>query len=424
MENSILQPAKILLPVPEKMKYWPVIACDQFTSQPEYWQQVESIVKEEPSTLSIVFPEVYLEEKSPEKRVENIHKKMNEYKKNILTREIEGYVYVERTLPNGKIRQGLIGKVDLEEYSYEEGATCKILPSEGTLVERIPARLEVRRNAPLECPHILMLLDDANFSIIEPIKKNKNELKKLYQQELMLDGGVVAGWAITDSKEIKRIQEKLNSLNNEKEFKEKYDTNHTVFSCIAGDGNHSLATAKAYWEEVKQTLPKKDWENYPARYCLVEMENIQSDSIEIEPIHRVVFGAQEDDFIESLESFIAEKENKSKKKSSHKFKILCKEKKLEKQIDNTEYAIETASIDAFVEEYKIQHPQITIDYVHGEDAVNDLVKQGAIGIILPPVEKSALFKGVANGGVLPKKTFSMGHANEKRYYLECRNIYK
>lgn len=424
MEKPVLQPAEILLPKEEDMQYWPVIACDQFTSQPEYWQKVASITEDNPSTFSIVFPEVYLENADPEKRIEKIHKKMNEYQKTLLTREVKGYIYVERTLPNGKVRQGIIGTVDLEEYSYEKGASCRILPSEGTIVERIPPRLEVRRNAPLECPHILMLLDDEKFSIIEPIKDNKNRLKKLYRQELMLDGGVIEGWAIEDLEQIKEIQEKLNLLNDKKEFEKKYNTNHAVFTSIAGDGNHSLATAKAYWQEVKQTLTEEEKETHPARYCLVEMENIQNTSIEVEPIHRVIFGAQEEDFMDEFEKFLAVKENKSSKKSCHKFQLIYKNKKVEKQIENSEYAIETASIDDFIEVYRKKNPQISVDYVHGEDSVYELANQGAIGIILPPIKKSDLFKGVANGGVLPKKTFSMGHANEKRYYLECRNIQK
>lgn len=421
MEKPVLQPAKILLPSEDKMEFWPVIACDQFTSQPEYWNQVASLVENEPSTFSIVFPEVYLEDDSP-KRIEKIHEKMEEYKNTVLTQKVQGYIYVERTLPNGSVRQGLIGMVDLEEYSYENGAECKILPSENTLVERIPPRLAVRRGAPLESPHILMLIDDATFSIIEPIKKNKKELKQLYLQELMMGGGTVSGWAITSQEKIKEIENKLLDLNNEKDFKKKYNTEHAVFSCIVGDGNHSLATAKAYWQELKKTITEVEQINHPARYCLVELENVQSRAIEIEPIHRVVFGANEEDFFLNFEKFMLEKENKSTKNSCHKFRIIGQKKKAEKQVKNSEYAIETATIDAFIEQYQAENADIQVDYVHGEDVVAELVEHGAIGIILPTIEKSALFRGVAEGGVLPKKTFSMGHANEKRYYLECRSI--
>lgn len=421
MHKSILNPALIKLPSSEHMEYWPVIACDQFTSEEKYWQEVEKIVRDNPSTLNIIFPEVYLEKNNSEKRIENIHKKMEEYSETILNKEINGYMYVERTLQNGKIRQGIVGKIDLEEYSYEEGATCKILPSENTILYRIPPRLAVRRNAKLESPHILMLIDDEDFMVIEPLKNQKQNMEHMYEQELLLNGGKISGWAITNSEIIKQIKRNFIKLENEEKFKEKYKTNHPSFVMIAGDGNHSLATAKAYWEELKGSLSEEEAKNHPARYCLVEVENIQNKAIEIEPIHRVVFNMQENDFFNELNIFFNIEKNQNVKEY---YEIQCVWKSQNKKIKipKKNYAIETAAVDDFIQEIIKKYKKITIDYVHGENAVLGLAKQGQIGIILSPMQKSDLFKGVANGGVLPKKTFSMGHANEKRYYIECRNI--
>lgn len=424
MQKPVLQTAEILLPEKQEMEKWPVIACDQYTSQPEYWEKVKEIVGNNPSTYKIILPEVFLEKENTKEKINEIHEKMREYEKNILTRKVQGYIYVERVLNSGKIRQGLIGVIDLEEYSYEKGATCRVLPSENTIVDRIPPRLEVRRNAMLESPHILMLADDWDNKIIEPLADKKEKFELLYDQELMLNGGRISGWAVTDINVIKEIENALKLLDNDEKFKEKYKTEHACFSLIAGDGNHSLATAKAYWEEIKLNLSEKEQQNHSARFCLVEIENVQSDAIEIEPIHRVIFRAKEDDFFKQLNDFIEENNNVNNN-IKYKFKCIGKKQEIDAIIKNNRYPIETAVVDDFLQKYQNKNPQIIIDYIHGNKEVKEIVeKEGAIGVLLPPMKKSDLFKGVANGDVLPKKTFSMGHAYEKRYYIECRKINK
>ncbi|MDL2325343.1 DUF1015 domain-containing protein [Ruminococcaceae bacterium OttesenSCG-928-A16] len=426
MQKPVLQPADILLPAKgENLGLWAVLACDQFTSQPEYWQQVEELVGTAPSTLHIIYPEVYLEEENGAARIAKIQASMRQYRQQVLTQKVQGYVYVERTFPGLPPRQGLVGCVDLEDYSYTPGAASRIRPSENTLVERIPPRLAVRRGAALESPHILMLADDTEKAIIEPFAHKKDELELLYSQDLILDGGHVQGWAITSPQDIAQIAAALATLDNPERFAEKYDAQgQPHFALAVGDGNHSLATAKAYWEELKQTLPAAEAEDHPARYCLVELENVQSPAIEIEPIHRVVFGADPACMLRGAALFAGATGGAllPAGQDQQQFVALHKNGQQGIGVSNPHGAIAAATLDAFLQGYAVDHPEIVVDYVHGEDAVRELAQKGAVGILLPPFQKSDLFKGVALGGVLPKKTFSMGHANQKRYYLECRAI--
>ena len=289
---SCFGPAHILLPgenIP--LEKWGCVACDQFTSDRAYWEQADAAVGGCPSTLRLILPEVYLEDEDAARRVENIHAAMDEYSRDVLTRAVDGFVYVERTEQSGRVRQGLVGKIDLEAYSYEKGAHPAIRPSERTVTERIPPRMAVRRGAALETPHVMMLADDPGCTLVEPIGAHKSELKKLYEGELMQGGGHIAGWAVEDPAMLAQIDAALAALGSQEAFDAKYPQARGAkpLTLAVGDGNHSLAAAKACWEELKATLPPEERESHPARWCLAEVCNVHSPAIEIEPIHRVLF---------------------------------------------------------------------------------------------------------------------------------------
>ncbi len=420
--------ANILLPKKGvDLEKWAVIACDQFTSEPLYWHDAESLVGDAPSTLHMILPEVYLEEENVQSRISDIHSSMLTYHDTILTTSFNGFVYIERETSSGT-RQGLVGMVDLEEYAYEKGTHPKIRPSENTVEERIPPRLAVRRGAKLESPHILLLVDDAKKTVIEPLAEKKNTLLPLYDVSLMLGGGSARAWAVTDKKDIDAISNALSALEDENEFYQKYPAakgKTTPFSLAVGDGNHSLATAKALWEETKSTLSQKELENHPARYCLVELENIQSDAINVEPIHRVVFGVGPDAVKNALSKYAKNHGiTVSNIEGGQHFSLVYGENMTEDVylIDAKEPLV-VGSVDAFLELCAAENPEMYVDYVHGDDSVSALVsEQKAVGLLMPPFAKDDIFRGVALGGVLPKKTFSMGHAKDKRYYMECRSI--
>lgn len=429
---AIFNPAEILLPRVDDLGRWAVVACDQFTSEPQYWQRAEALVGDAPSTLRIILPEVYLEGPEVEKRTADIHQAMRDYLESTLSRSVHGMVYVERTMDSGAVRQGLVGTVDLEEYSYEPGATSRIRPSENTVIERIPPRLAVRREAALESPHILMLIDDAARTVIEPLATKKKKLASLYDQELMLGGHRVRGWAVTDPADIEGVLAAIDALDEPQAFAARYSAEQAApFAMAVGDGNHSLAAAKARWEELKLSLGQSEWEGHPARYCLVELENIQSEAIEIESIHRVIFDADPSSLLKAAAAFAATfgeelrpAEKEPMPAGVQLFRILYPDGETSFTVHNAPWPLAAGTFEAFMAEYISKRPAVRVDYIHGEDSVAQLVKQGAVGVLLPPFEKGDLFRGVALGGVLPKKTFSMGHANEKRYYLECRKIQK
>lgn len=433
---ALFNASKILLPEEGfDLEKWAVVACDQFTSQPEYWEAAEELVGAAPSTLNLILPEAYLEQPGVEERTRKIHACMREYLTDVLSQTVEGFVYVERTMESGAVRQGLVGAVDLEAYSYQPGTSPQIRPSENTVVERIPPRLAVRREAALESPHILMLIDDAKNTVIEPLAAKTGSLQKLYDGELMLEGGHIQGWAVTAPEDLAAIQTALEGLGDPDAFYNKYNIEDRAtvkpFTMAVGDGNHSLASAKALWEEIKPTLPVDRLESHPARFCLVELENIQSGAIEIEPIHRVIFDAQPDSLREAVMAYAADHDavcapvpvDHNPAPGEQLFKILRSGKEATcLSVKNSPQPLAAGSFEAFYKVYAEKHPETRVDYIHGEDSVAQLTAQGAVGVILPPFEKEDLFRGVALGGVLPKKTFSMGHAEEKRYYLECRKI--
>ena len=426
-QTSCFSPAHILLPAEQiPLEQWGCVACDQFTSDRSYWERAAEAAAGSPSALNLILPEVYLEESDVPARVAKIHETMEDYAHNVLTRAVDGFIYVERTERSGRVRQGLVGKIDLEAYSYAQGARPAIRPSERTVEERIPPRMAVRRGACLETPHVMMLADDPACTLIEPIGARKNELRKVYEGELMLGGGHVAGWAVEDPALIAQIENALAVLGSQEEYDRKYPdaARRDPLTLIVGDGNHSLATAKACWEELKKTLTPEQAANHPARWCLAEVCNVHSPAIEIEPIHRVLFNVDCAAVLLALVtwsdenmtgcSFGGGKKQPFTLAGPHMANVLSFEEPTE--------PLTVGTIDEFIEYYIKRHSEARVDYVHDEPAVRALCKKGAVAFLMPPFAKSDLFKGVVMGGVLPRKTFSMGHAEEKRYYIECRKI--
>ena len=427
MSEACFTAADILLPaagVP--LDPWACIAVDQFTSQPEYWQRAEQRAENKPSTLHIVLPEAYLDTPQEDARLQSIRRTMEDYRHTVLTRKVHGYVYVERTQMDGTIRQGLVGAVDLEAYDYTSGAKPAIRPSESTVVERIPPRLKVRRGATLETPHVMMLADDAGCTLIEPIGQIKDTLPPLYDGELMLGGGRLRGWAVEDPALVAQVDAALAALADPTAFARRWPAakGQEPMVLAVGDGNHSLATAKAYWEELKPTLTEEQRRTHPARWCLAEVCNVHSPAIEIEPIHRVVFGVSAKELYAALDAWDRQ-QGSSTIASDQRLRLAdaCGESAV--ALANPPAPLTVGSVEAFLADYLPRHPGATVDYIHGESVAMALAAdpaKPATAILLPDFAKADLFKGVVLGGVLPRKTFSMGHAEEKRYYNECRVI--
>ena len=411
--NAFL-PADILLPKTDRMDKWAVIACDQFTSDPAYWERVRKTAEGAVSTINLILPEAELGTEQEPAHTELINKTMQEYlNSDVFTTYKDSYVYVERTLENGSVRMGLVGKVDLDAYDYSIGATSAIRATERTVKERIPPRQRVRRNAPIELPHILMLCDDHEKKLIEPIAAKKNTLPKLYDFDLMEQGGHITGWLVS-GKDAEEFNAALTAYT--ATVGEKYKGLKGVPMVFAvGDGNHSLATAKSCYEELKAQNPDKDLSNHPARYALVELENIHDPAQAFEPIHRVVFNTDPKKLLDTLQ------------------KDACADGGFECQwytetdsgtiyLDRKKSELAVGVLQAFLDDY-LKENAGEVDYIHDDDALISLAKQhGAIGFLLPAMEKSQLFRGVIADGILPRKTFSMGHSREKRYYLEGRKI--
>ncbi len=424
-KNRILAPARILLPREGvDLSRWAVLACDQFTSQPDYWQRVRDYVGDAPSCLDLILPEVYLNEPDVDRRIDAIHRAMAAAQADILTRAVDGFLFLRRTTASG-VREGLVAAVDLEQYSYAPGERPRIRPTERTVTERIPPRLAVRRGAPLECPHILMLADDPGNTLLGPLSAAADRSAPLYDTPLMFGGGRIAGWAVTDPALIEGAIAAVEAF-----ARRPGPDGQPPIALAVGDGNHSLATAKAWWEEVKKGLSPAETAAHPARYCLVEIENIHDPAIRFEPIHRAVFGANADALPEEMTRFFAAQgaalrtgpQAADAGAAAQRFTLLAGGRRLDCALTGSPAPLCVGSIEAFLADWLSSHPGARVDYIHGEDSLAALAAAGAVGLLLPPFEKADLFRGVYLGGVLPKKTFSMGHAEEKRYYLECRAI--
>lgn len=364
MSEACFTAADILLPaagVP--LDPWACIAVDQFTSQPEYWQRAEHLADGKPSTLHIVLPEAYLGTPQEAERLESIRRTMEEYRKSVLTQKVHGYVYVERTQMDGTVRQGLVGAVDLDAYDYAKGSKPAIRPSESTVVERIPPRLKVRRGATLETPHVMMLADDADCTLIEPIGLMKNQLPPLYDGELMLGGGHLRGWAVEDPALIAGIDAALAALADPAAFARRWPAakGQQPMVLAVGDGNHSLATAKAYWEELKPTLSEEQRRTHPARWCLAEVCNVHSPAIEIEPIHRVVFGVGAKELYAALDAW-DQQQGSSTTMSDQRLRLADAHGESAVALANPPAPLTVGSVEAFLADFLPAHPGVTVDY--------------------------------------------------------------
>ncbi|NLI53278.1 MAG: DUF1015 domain-containing protein [Clostridiales bacterium] len=433
--DAAVQVPRVLLPKKGTDYYkWAVVACDQYTSQPAYWEEAKRIVGKAPSTLELILPEAYLEKPGEDERIKSIKDHMREYlDKGVLVEKPQGFVLVSRTV-GGATRTGLVMALDLEAYDYAKGSTTLIRASEGTIVSRIPPRLRIREGAPIELPHILVLIDDPDRTVIEPLAMKKAKLTRLYDTDLMLEGGHITGHLVDGEDDILGVLNALEALKDEKRFAEKYGDRAPMLFAM-GDGNHSFATAKANWEKIKETLPEGERADHPARYALVEVENVHDEGIVFEPIHRVVFGTSGNRAIETILRHLKEQNDCARVElgrllgaqsgDTHILPFITGEVEGAFVVSCPKAQLAVGTLQAALDEAVKEICGAEVDYIHGADVVKDLAKKGgAIGFLLPAMEKSEFFSTVIYDGALPRKTFSMGEANEKRYYLECRSLEK
>ena len=387
------------------MSKYAVIACDQYTSNIPYWDSLKEYVGNSPSTFHMIYPEAYLENTDKESYIASINKNIDSYLKDNVLEDIgESFILVERVTSFGVRRLGLIISVDLEDYDFKKGSKALIRASEATIVERIPPRLQIRKDAAIELPHVLLLFDDKEKTIVEPLYRDRDKLEKVYDFELNKDGGHIRGYKISDVESVV------------KKFDDLYHKNNNGLLFIVGDGNHSLATAKAHWDIVKEKLSEKERETHPARYALVEVNNLYDDGIIFEPIHRILFNVKED-FIPRLRMSCH---------GEHRSYIYSNEGgKVEFFIDENAPQ-DYLQIQTFLDVYLKEHTDVKIDFIHDDEELLNVAKAnpGSVAIFMPALTKDDLFDYLSKDAVLPRKSFSMGHANEKRYYLEAKKITK
>ncbi|GHU70801.1 hypothetical protein AGMMS49992_03730 [Clostridia bacterium] len=429
-------PAEILTPAADvDVTRWAVVACDQFTSQPEYWQQAGRFVGGMPSTLQFILPEVYLNAPDADERKRSILDNMRlAQTKGVFAQPFVGFVLVERSFETDKAagesrppRIGLVTAVDLELYDFSAESTSPIRATEGTIVERLPPRVAIRREAALELPHILLLLQDKERSVIEPVYAKRASLRKLYDAPLMLGGGSIKGWAVDSADDITIIGEALRTL----------PTVNGVRIAV-GDGNHSLAAARAVWLEARDGIPEDQRATHPLHYALAEMCNVYDDGITFEPIHRIVYGAKLAELLAAFVLWVADRggftlikpnelrtSGPSRETVGQSVSFIDSESSVTISITSPPLQTAVGTVQAFLDQWSVMQKQteVSIDYIHGDDVLRDLASApDRVGILLPALDKSELFPAIAKDGALPRKTFSMGHAREKRYYLEARRL--
>ena len=415
-ELNAIRPAEILLPrqdvAPET---WACVACDQYTSQPEYWRKVAEIVGNRPSTLNLMLPECDLKDSGT--RVPKIHAAMAKaLAEGLLEPAVRhGFVLCERTTASG-VRPGLVCAVDLEDYDYAAGTLPLVRPTEQTIAARLPARLTIRRGAPVELTHILILMDDPDRTVLEPLLEKKDALRKLYDFDLMMGGGHLAGWAVEEETDLRAVDEALTRL------REKLGP-HPMLLAV-GDGNHSLATAKSYWNEIREGLTAEERAHHPARFALCEIENIHAEALLFEPIHRVLTGAEAERLIEDWQAYAAARGmTLDSAGEGHAFLLVYPGGERKIVVRNPEGRIPCETIQKFLDAWLGAHPETEIDYIHGENTLRALAgRKGCVGFLLPEIDKRSFFEDVKTLGVLPRKTFSMGEAEEKRFYMEMKRI--
>ena len=413
-------PADILLPKDADMTKWAVVACDQFTSEPEYWEAVEKTVGDAPSTLRLILPEAHLHAPNVEEMIAGINANMTQYLEEGIFQTCEKtLIYLERTQSDGKIRHGLVGKVDLDCYDFTPGSGALIRATEGTVLDRIPPRVRVRKDAPIELPHIMVLIDDPEKTVIEPLTAAADGMTLLYDFDLMQGGGHIKGWLLNDAQQA-AVAEALRALAAPEVQEAKYGLKDAAPLLYAmGDGNHSLATAKRCFEDLKEKLGEAAYAS-PARYALVELVNNHDDALVFEPIHRVLFGVDPEEVLSAFKA--AYPGAYDGEGEGHVIRWCCGDQEGVITVPDPAVQLAVGTLQSFLDAYRKEHP-FEIDYIHGDETVCRLASQpGALGFFLPPMGKEQLFKTVMADGVLPRKTFSMGHAQDKRYYLEARKI--
>ena len=422
--------ADILLPKKSvDMNKWAVIACDQFSSERDYWQRVGDYVGSQPSALNIIFPECYLEDGDKEDRIRKINAKMHEYLENkIFDTYKDCFVLVERKSADGKKRLGLMVCLDLENYSYESGSKTLIRATEGTIVDRIPPRKAIRKDAPMELPHIMVLINDKKRSIIEALYGKKDKLEKLYDFDLMMNSGSIRAWLVNKREDLETVRDGLDGM-----LKGLDDKNRLLFAM--GDGNHSFATAKSTWEDIKASLPEAERANHPARYCLVELENIFDEGLLFEPIHRVFFDVDVEVFDDVLKSVDPTYAKESAADVDSALKSVNREDgkvhfAIEKGGKFHVYSLDKAkaisaprTIQTLIDEIVGKRKIGRIDYTHGVESTISVASKGNnFAVLMPNIFKDDFFDTILRGGAFPRKTFSIGEASEKRFYIEARLI--
>jgi hypothetical protein len=437
--SDILLPTKSI-----DYKKWSVIACDQYTSEPDYWNNVKSSVGTYPSTLNMFLPEIYLESDNSNDMIKKINATMDTYLNDGIFKNIkDSLIYIERTTSKNKIRRGILLSVDLEMYDYKGDSCTMIRPTEGTIVDRLPPRVKIRENSALELPHIMMFLDDPENNIFSYIQNNITKFKELYNFKLMINEQNISGYQINDIDSLEVIYNEFSKLCSIDDYNKKYNLtcDEHLLLFATGDGNHSLATAKCHWENIKLNLSESQKNNHPARYSLVEVVNIHDESIEFEPIHRILFNVDTDKLLKDCVQYFNNKDSQTKRfvyNSQYEMNNSYTEMKTEKNIHLIKYVsqnecgilkitnpilnLEIAMLQDFIDSY-IKNSLIKVDYIHGEDVINNLSKNpNTIGFLVPPISKNSFFKSIILDGSFPRKTFSMGEASDKRYYLECKKI--
>jgi hypothetical protein len=438
---------EVYLPAPGiDYSRWAVVACDQYSSERNYWEEVSKYVGSHPSTLNLIYPEAYLEEADKTQRIGRIQSTMSEYlSKGVVENKGPGFILVERYGPSSsKPRVGLIVAVDLDRYDYKKGSASLIRPTEGTIVERLPPRMQIRRGAPLELPHIMLLIDDPSRSVIEPLYSGRSKLPSLYDFDLMKGAGHLRGWQVRDEAILGAVRRSLERLADPVSFEKNHGTKDLLLFAV-GDGNHSLATAKAVWEETKAGLKPGDplLESHPARFALVELINIWDEGLPFHPIHRLLFNVRPTELVSALRvanpkgsagranvriqvchdaasAFAAVNERVT---GEHRIGFASEKSFGYLEFLHPEANLAAGTIQSFLDSFLKSHLDAGIDYIHGDESLLALSgKPGNLGLYLPPVDKSSFFDTVIRDGVMPRKTFSMGEAPEKRFYVEARSI--
>jgi hypothetical protein len=438
-----IQVPTLLLPRADiDLSKWAVIACDQYTSDPAYWEQVEELTSGHPSTLSLIFPEVYLDEPDSEERIRRINREMERYlAEGVLVPQQPGFLLVDRQTQAVPSRKGLIVALDLEQYDYREGAQSLIRATEGTILDRLPPRIRVREQACIELPHIMVLIDDPQQTVIEPLFARPRET--VYDFPLMLGGGHIRGYRVDDADSIQQVATALERLAEPDQFARRYDVEgRPVVLYAMGDGNHSFATAKAIWEKLKAETPDRQTiMDHPARYALVELVNLHDPGLEFEAIHRVLFDVDVEAMLLQManyfagqganvrcERFAARGALEAARRAAgtghrHLMPFVNSDGFGLLTIENPKLHLTVATLQSFLDQFLAAEKNTRIDYIHGEGVVTTLgSRQGNVGFYLPAISKHELFKTIILDGALPRKTFSMGEADEKRFYLECRKI--